>query len=186
MATTLPTPPPNPTVSEQILDPLTTTLSTIDSTDDAELRVPTTSETVTDLPILSSSESTDNWNSGCCHSGDCVSNHFDGNCCCSTQETPWEKTTVAASTTANQAYGLNTHHNKEVEESNVYNYPEVDLENITIETKQNDAYATNTDNIIITEGNQAHGTNIDMRRKSSLCYRHHYRRESGIRYKHYH
>ena len=51
--------------------------------------------------------------------------------------------------------------NKEVDESNIYNYPEVDLDNITIETKQNDAYATNTD--IITEGNQAYyGISIDM------------------------
>lgn len=68
-------------------------------------------------------------------------------------------TTVAVCTAANQAYGLDTHHNKEVGESNIYNYPEVDHDNIIIETKQNNAYGTNTD--IIAEENQAYVTNID-------------------------
>ena len=41
--------------------------------------------------------------------------------------------------------------NKEVEESNVYNYPEIDLDNITIEAEQNEVYATNTD-ILLQKG----------------------------------
>ena len=75
MATTQPNFPPNPTTGEQPVDPLITStcISTSDSNDGGvqiqsvtdsdiagtELRVPTTSETATDLPILSSSESTD-------------------------------------------------------------------------------------------------------------------------------
>ena len=68
-------------------------------------------------------------------------------------------TTVAVPTTANQAYGLSTHHNEGVGEI-IYNdlSPEVDMDN-TIEAKQNEAYVTNTD--VIIQENQAYGTNID-------------------------
>ena len=59
---------------------------------------------------------------------------------------------VAVPITDNQAYGLTYHdHSKE----NVYDSPEVDLDTINIEAKQNEAYATNTN--IAMEGNQAYG-----------------------------
>ena len=112
-----------------------------------ELRVPTTSETVTDLPILSSSESTD--------IGLIIGIVVVVIVVIALAFTVVVIITVllkkrhgkmtalaTVSTTANQAYGLHTHHNKEMEESNIYNYPEVDHDNITIETKLNDAYAT--------------------------------------------
>ena len=68
-------------------------------------------------------------------------------------------TTVAVPTTANQAYGLSTHHNEGVGEI-IYNdlSPKVDMDN-TIEAKQNEAYVANTD--VIVQENQAYGTNID-------------------------
>ena len=57
---------------------------------------------------------------------------------------------AAVPITDNQAYGLTYHdHSKE----NIYDSPEVDLD--TIEAKQNEAYATNTN--ITMEGNQAYG-----------------------------
>ena len=70
MAITQPTLLPNPITSEQTADLLTTTVSTSDSdiqipsaTDSdvagTKVRVPTTSETVTDLPIQKHSGSTD-------------------------------------------------------------------------------------------------------------------------------
>ena len=66
---------------------------------------------------------------------------------------------TAVPTTSNQAYGLNTHHNNEVEEI-IYDdlSPEVDVDS-TIEAKQNEAYVTNTD--IIVEENETYGTSID-------------------------
>ena len=191
MATTQPTPPPNPTIDnektllhttnqrpKEPVDPQTT-----DSADEntqsqpstdykgtgTEPRLPTTSEIATDLPILRPKPTDIGLIVGIVvivivviaaavtvvviiavllkkHHG--------------------KMTTVAVPTTANQAYGLNTHLNKEVEEINIYNYPEVDLDNITIETKQNDAYGTNTDNII-TEGNQVYATNITTEKNAA-------------------
>ena len=132
-----------------------------------ELRVPTTSETVTDLPILSpsSGQSDIGLTIGVAISvivavllltltvviiiavlfkkhGKTMKGVTDKN--------------VTVPTTTNQAYGL-THHDRERVEENIYNYPEVDLGD-AIEAKQNEAYATTTD--IITEGNQAYATNI--------------------------
>ena len=84
-------------------------------------------------------------------------------------------TTTPVPTAANQAYGLNTH--KGVEES-IYNIPdpEVDIDN-TIEAKQNVAYVTNTDVIvevneayatrIATEGNQAYATSITTEKNAA-------------------
>ena len=60
--------------------------------------------------------------------------------------------------TANQAGGLTHQNEAEVEESNIYNYPEFDLTNAAIETKQNEAYAANT--AITTESNQAYAMSI--------------------------
>ena len=167
MATTQPTPLPIPTTSEQTVHPFTITVdvSTNDGSDGTELRVSTTSETATDQPILSSSESTD---VGLITGVVVIVIVVIATAVTMVilivavlfKKRHGKKTTVAIHTTANQAYGLDTHHNKELEESNIYNYPEVDHDNITIETKQNDAYnyATNTD--IITEGNQAYATSI--------------------------
>ena len=179
MATTQPTPPPNPTASEQSVDPidsLITIASTNDGTDGdvqiqpatdpeglvTQLRVPTTSETATDpRPVLRPSESTD--------IGLIIGivvivivvitavvtvvviiavlfkKHYG------------KLTTVAIPTTINQAYGLNTHDKKVVEET-IYNClsPKVDD---TIETKQNEAYVTNTN--VIVEENEAYDTSID-------------------------
>ena len=66
-----------------------------------------------------------------------------------------KKTNGTVSTSTNQAYDV-THHDRRVEE-NFYNHPQVKLDTgNAIEVKQNEAYATN---IIVTEGNDAYGTN---------------------------
>ena len=188
MATTQPTPqPPNPTTDSEETPPTTNqqTLEAVDplTTNDSpatdsegigtELRVtvPTTSETATDLPaILRPSEPTDigltigpatagvvvvmltltvviiiavllkKHRKTKKKEGYSVKNHLN---------------VAAVPTTTNQAYGL-THHSKSGVEENIYNFPEVNVD--TIEAKQNEAYVTYTD--IITEGNQAYGTNI--------------------------
>ena len=61
---------------------------------------------------------------------------------------PWKFTTVATPTTANQAYGVNTHHIKEVEKT-IYNCqsPEVKVGN-AIEAKQNEDFVTMTNTTV--------------------------------------
>ena len=178
MATIQPTPSPNPTTDseetptstiqqpQEPVDPQTKHVSPTTDSERAgtELRVPITSETTTNLPILKS-------DIGLiigimviiivvtasvvtvviiiavlikkCHR---------------------KITTVAVPTTANQAHGLtNTHHNKRVNES-IYNYPEVGLDN-TIEAKQNEAYVVHSG--IIIEGNQAYATNVITKKNAS-------------------
>ena len=207
MATPQPTTLPNPTTDNEEtpptttqqphepVDPQTTTINSNTNgriqTDPAgtELRVPTTSETSTDLPILSPSKQIDIRSTigiavavivviiltitvvviivvlfkkhGKTTKGVSVKN-------------------VAVPTTANQAYGL-THHDRERVEESIYNYPEVDLGD-SIEAKQNEVYATTTDIItegneayatnsnIFTEGNQAYATNIDILTEGNQAY----------------
>ena len=60
--------------------------------------------------------------------------------------------------TASQTVGLTHQNEAEVEESDIYNYPEFDLANTAIETKQNEAYAANT--AVTTERNQAYAMSI--------------------------
>ena len=74
---------------------------------------------------------------------------------------------VAIPTTANQAYGLTHHDDRERVEEDIYNYPEVDLGD-TIEAKQNEAYATTID--IITKGNEAYGTSSDIFTEGNQAY----------------
>ena len=187
MATTQPTPqPPNPTTdseetppttnqqTQEPVDPLTTDSTNgnvngdIQATDSegaagTELRVPTTSETATDLPIQSSqSESTN-------------ISLIIGIVVISVivtvpvvtvviiiaimlKKRHGKSTAIAVPTAANQAYGLNTH--KGVEES-IYKFPgpEVDVDN-TIEAKQNVAYVMNTD--VTVEVNEAYAKSIVM------------------------
>ena len=181
MAITQPTPPPNPTASEQPVDPVdtfTTTASTNDGTNGdvqiqpvidpeetvTELRVPTTSEAATDpRPILRLHESTD--------IGliigivvivivvIAVVVSVVAIMAVLFKRRFGKFTTVTVPTTANQAYGLSIHHNEGVGEI-IYNdlSPKTDVDN-TIKAKQNDAYATNTH--VNAEENQAYGTNID-------------------------
>ena len=96
-------------------------------------------------------------------------------------------TTIPVPVAANQAYGLNTHEG--VEES-IYNFPgpEVDADS-TIEAKQNVAYVINTD--VVVEVNEAYATRIAIEGNEAYVTsivtegnQYHYRRESGIRYKH--
>ena len=175
MATIQPTPLPDSTTSEQPVDSLTTA-SANDGTDGdihiqtamytdpvTELKVRTTSETATDLPILRRSKHTD---IGLIN-GIVAINIIVVilsmitvvviiaalliNKCCG------KFIITAVPTIPNQAYGLNTHHNvyKGVEET-IYNDqgPKVDVDN-TIEAKEDEADVTNT-----IEGNQAYATNI--------------------------
>ena len=155
MAITQPTPPPDPTVDP--VDSLITTVSTNDGTDGdvqiqpatdpeglvTELRVPTTSEVATDpRPILRPREPTD--------IGLIIGIVIIIIVVITAVVTViviiavlfkrrfGKFTTVAVPTTANQAYGLSTHHNKGVGEI-IYNdlSLEVDMDN-TIEAKQNE------------------------------------------------
>ena len=198
MATTQPTPqPPNPTTDSEETPPTTnqqtqeptdppTTDSTsgntngdIQATDSegaagTELRVPTTSETstATDLPILSSSGSTNiGLIIGSAAAGIAVlisiltiviivsvllKKHGKIN---KKEGCPVKNVAaVPIATTTNEAYGLACHdYSQSGVEENTYNYPEFDEH--TIEAKQNEAYATHTKFNISTEGNQAYGTN---------------------------
>ena len=201
MATPQPTTQPNPTTDneetpptttqqpQEPVDPQTTTLmngntngeiQTQSVTDSigtgTEPRVPTTSETATDLPILNPSEPIDiGLTIGVAVSVIIVvllltltvviiavlfKKHG------KTMKGVTVKN-VTVPTTVNEAYGL-THHYQRVEES-IYNYPEVDLGD-TIEAKQNEAYAATID--IITEGNQAYATNgaIDIFTEGNQAY----------------
>ena len=175
MATTQPTPPPNPTTNseetpstttqqpQEPVDPQTTNDSPATDSQATELRVPITSETATDLLILS--EST---NIGLIVGivvivtvviivtltvliiVTVLLNKF------RKAKKGYSVKNVAVPTTTNEAYGL-AHHSDGVEES-IYNYPEVNLD--TIEAKQNVAYMSNTESDVITEGNQAYATSI--------------------------
>ena len=224
MATPQPTTLPNPTTdneetpptkTQQPQEPVDTQTTTNGNTNGVqtqpatdshstgtELRVPTTSETVTDLPILSPSKQIDIGSTigiaiaiivviiltitvvviiavllkkhGKTTKGVTVKN-------------------VAVPTTANQAYGL-THHDRERVEESIYNYPEVDLGD-SIEAKQNEAYATTTNIVsegneayatnsdIFTEGNQAYATNIDILTEGNQAYATNITTEKNTAYK---
>jgi hypothetical protein len=200
MATTQPTPqPPNPTTdseetppttnqqTQEPTDPLTTdSIGDIQATDSegagTELRVPTTSETATDLPIQSSqSEPPDiGLIIGSAAAGVVVTvliltltivifvaillkKHSKAK-----KLGGYPDNNVAGvSTTTNQAYGLTCHdHSQSGVEENIYNFPEVDVD--TIEAKQNEAYVTHTN--ITTEGNQAYGTNDIITTETNSAY----------------
>ena len=184
IATTHPTPPPpNPTTgreetppttnqqTQEPVDPLTTSdgpATDSEGITGTELKVPTTSETATDLPILSPSESTDVGLIniiGSVTAGIVViiltliivmiaiavllKKHV-------TTEGYLVNNAGAVPTTSNQAYGLTRHGDgKSKVEENIYSYPEVNI--ATIGAKQNEAYGTHTD-IITTEVNQAYGS----------------------------
>ena len=175
MATTLPTPPPNPTTDSGETPPTTSqqTQEPVDPSEGTgtELRVvPTTSETATDLPaILRPNEPTDiGLIIGSTTAGVVViiltltvvivvailfKKHGKTK---KKEEGCSVKNVAAVPTITNQAYGL-THHSKSTVEENIYNFPEVNVD--TIEAKRNEAYVTHTD--IFTEGNQTYyGTNI--------------------------
>ena len=190
MTTTQPTPqPPNPTTESEDTPPttnqhtqepvgplITDSTNGIQATDSegatgTELRIPTTSETATDLPSILSSQT----QSGPPNTGLIIGiviiivivsvlvitvvvviaillmikkRHV-------------KFTAIAIPTAANQAYGQNTH--KGVEESiRFYNFsgPEVAADNI-IEAKQNVAYVTNTEFIV--EVNEAYATRIAIK-----------------------
>ena len=186
MATTQLTPqPPNPITDSEETPPTTNqqTQEPIDLSEGAtgtEPRVSTTSETATDLPSILSSQSgsTDiGLIIGSAAAGIAViiisiltvvifvtillKKHGKTN---RKEEYPI-KNAAAVPTTTNEGYGLTSHdHSQSGVEENIYNFPEVDV--LTIEAKQNEAYVTHTN--ISTEGNQAYGTNnIIMTEKNS-------------------
>jgi hypothetical protein len=202
MATTQPTPEPaNPTTdseetppttnqqTQEPTDPLTTdSIGDIQATDSegagTELRVPTTSETATDLPIQSSQ-------SGSINIGLIIGSAAAGVVVTvliltltvvifvaillkkplktKKMEGYPDNNVAGVPTTSNQAYGLDCHdHSQSGVEENIYNYPKVDLHTI-IEAKQNDseAYVTHSKFNIPTEGNQAYGTNGIMTEMNS-------------------
>ena len=174
MATTQPIPqPPNPTTDSEETPPTTNQQTpepvdplTAEGTTGTELRVPITSETATDLPILSSQ-------SGSTDIGLIIGSAVAGIVVIiisiltiviivavllkkhgKTNKDPVKS--VAA--VPNEAYGLTSHdHSQSGVEENIYNFPEVDVH--TIEAKRNEAYVTHTN--ISMEGNQAYGTNND-------------------------
>ena len=172
MATTQPTPqPPNPTTDSEETPPTTNQQTQepadlSEGTTGTELRVPTTSETATDLRSQGGPS-----NIGLIIGMVVIVIVSMSVVMVIIIAIPLKKchiksTATAVPTAANQAYGLNTHQG--VEES-IYNIPDpkVDI-NDTIEAKQNVAYVTNTDLIvevndatrIATEGNEAYATNI--------------------------
>ena len=185
MATTQPTPqPPNPTTDSEDTPPTTnpvnplTTDSTngdIQATDSegtgTELRVPTTSETATDLRSQGGSSNI-GLIIGSAAAGVAVltsilviviiiavllKKHGEKN----KKEGYPIKSAPAVPTTTNEAYGIMCHdHSQSGVEENAYNYPKFDLH--TIEAKQNEAYVTHTEFNISTEENQAYGTNNNI------------------------
>jgi hypothetical protein len=200
MATTQPTPqPPNPTThseetppttnqqTQEPTDPLTTdSIGDIQATDSegagTELRVPTTSETVTDLPIQS-------FQSGSINIGLIIGSAAAGvvviisiltvvifvavllkkHSKTKKMEGYPDNNVAGVPTTSNQASSLVCHdHSQSGVEENTYNYPKVDLHTI-IEAKQDDseAYVTHSKFNIPTEGNQAYGTNGIMTEMNS-------------------
>ena len=199
MTTTQPTPqPPNPTTESEDTPPttnqhtqepvgplITDSTNGIQATDSegatgTELRIPTTSETATDLRSQGGSS-----NIGLITGIVVIVIVTMSVVMVIIIAIPLKKyheksTAITIPTAANQAYGLNTH--KGVEES-IYNIPdpEVDIDN-TIEAKQNVAYATNTDLIaevneayyyatrIATEGNEAYATNITTEGNQAYSY----------------
>ena len=184
MATTQPTPqPPNPTTDSEETPP-TTNQQTQEPTDPPTMLTgdrPATSETATDLSSIQSSQSEPpniGLIIGSAAAGLVViisiltvvifvavllKKHGKTN---KKEEYPIMNA-AALPTTANEAYGLTCHdHSQSGVEENIYNFPEIDV--LTIEPKQNEAYVTHTN--IPTEGNQAYGTNNIITTEKNSAY----------------